>query len=109
MAKSQHVVSSFFPEKSFRRPALILLGLDIKATSMWLSLVGSKVSSSLLLVISISGTGIGSVVGSGRVEIVTGRGSNAAGDSHHGGTFEFLQGPCIPLSPPSLDGLPVPG
>ena len=37
------------------------------------------------------------------------RGSSAAGNPHRGGTFEFLQGLCILLSPPSLDGLPVSG
>ena len=36
-----------------------------------------------------------------------GRGSNAAGNSCHGRMFELLQGLCIPLSPLSLDGLPV--
>ena len=78
------------------------------ATSMWLSSVGSKVSSSSL-VISMSGSRTGSEVGSGRVEIVMGRGSNTAGDSCHGEMFEFLQGLCIHLSPLSLDGLPVSG
>ena len=34
---------------------------------------------------------MGSRVGSGRVEIEMDRGSNAAGDSHCGKTFEFLQ------------------
>ena len=57
--------------------------------------------------ISISGSGTGSKDGSGRVEMVMGRGSNAAGDSCHGRTFEFLQGLYILLSPSSLDGLPV--
>ena len=55
----------------------------------------------------MSGSRTGSVDGSGRVEMV--RGSNAAGDSRHGGTFIFLQGLCILLSPPSLEGLPVSG
>ena len=76
---------------------------------MQLSLVGSKVSSSLSLVISISGSGMGSELGSGRVVMVMGRGSNAAGDSCHGRMFRFLQGLCILLSPLSLDGLPVSG
>ena len=75
---------------------------------MWLSSVGSKVSS-LSLVISMLGSGTGSEVGSGRVEMVMGRGSNAASNSHCGRTFELLQGLCILLSPLSLDGLPVPG
>ena len=57
--------------------------------------------------ITISGSGTGSEDGSGRVEIVMGRGSNAAGDSCCGRTFEFLHGLCILLSPLSLDGLPV--
>ena len=41
--------------------------------------------------------------------MVIARGSNAIGDSHRDGTFEFLQGLCILLSPPSLEGLPVSG
>ena len=57
----------------------------------------------------MSGSGTGSEDGLGRVEMVMGRGSNAAGDSHHGRMFEFLQGLCILLSPPSPDGLPVSG
>ena len=57
----------------------------------------------------ISGSGTGSKDSSGRVEMVITRGSNAAGDSHRGRTFEFLQGLCILLCPPSLDGLPVSG
>ena len=57
----------------------------------------------------MSGSRTGSGDGSGRVEIVMGRGSNGAGDSRHGETFKFLQGLCILLSPPSLDGLPVSG
>ena len=100
------MASSFLPEKSFGSPALISVGLDIRATSIQLSSVGSKVSSSSL-VISMSGSGIGSGVGLGRVEMVIGRGANAAGDSCCDGTFEFLQGLCILLSPLSLDGLPV--
>ena len=99
---------SFFPEKSSGSPTLILVGLDIRATSMWLSSACSKVSSSSL-VISMSGSGIGSEAGLGRVEIMMGRGSNATGDSHHGRMFKFLQGLCILPSPPSLDGLPVSG
>ena len=59
--------------------------------------------------ITILGSGTGSKDGSGRVEMVMGRGSNAAGDSHCGGMFKFLQGLCVLLSPPSLDGLPVIG
>ena len=101
------MASSFFPEKSSRSPALNLVGVDIRATSMRLSSVGSKVSSSLSLVISISGSGMGSELGSGRVEMVMGRGSNAAGDSRCDRTFEFLQGLYILLSPLSLDGLPI--
>ena len=76
---------------------------------MQLSLAGSKDSSSSSLVISMSGSRTGSGVGSGRVEMVIDKGSSAAGDSHHGGTFGLLQGLCILLSPLSLDGLPVPG
>ena len=100
---------SFFPEKSSGSPTLYSVGLDMRATSMQLSSVGLKVSFSLSLVISISGSRTGSKLGSGRVEIVIGRGSNAAGDSRHDGTFEFLQGLCILLSPPSLDGLLIIG
>ena len=48
------------------------------------------------------------LVGSGTVEIVMGRGSNAAGNSHHNRTFEFLQELCIPLSVLSPGELPVP-
>ena len=58
--------------------------------------------------ISISRSGIGLGVGSGRVEMVMGKGVNAAGDSRHDGTFKFLQELCIPLCPSSLDGLSVP-
>ena len=109
MAKSQHVASLFFPEKSSGSPALNSVGLDIGASSMGWSLAGWYCSSSLSLVIVILGseTGLGNC--SGRVEIEMDRGSNAAGDSHHGGTFKFLQGLCILLSPPSLEGLPVSG
>ena len=35
------------------------------------------------------------LVGSGRVVKVMGRGSNAAGNSYHDRTFEFLQELCI--------------
>ena len=63
----------------------------------------------LSLVKVMSGSGTGSVGGSGRVEMETLRGSNAAGDSRRGGTFESLQGLYILLSPPSLEGLPVSG
>ena len=55
------------------------------------------------------GSGTGSEDGSGRVEMVIARGSSAIGNSHHGGTFKFLQGLYILLSPPSLDGLPISG
>ena len=61
----------------------------------------------LLLVKVTSGSGTGSVGDSGRVEMV--RGSSAAVDSCRGGTFRFLQGLCILLFPPSLEGLPVSG
>ena len=47
--------------------------------------------------------------GSGGVEMVMGKGSSAAGNSCHGGMFEFLQVLYILLSPPSLDGLLVIG
>ena len=103
------MVSSLFPEKFSGSPALYLVGPVIRATSMWLPSAGSKVSSLLSLVITISGSGAGSKLGLGRVVMVMGRGSNAAGDSCHGGMFEFLQGLCILLSPLSLDGLPVSG
>ena len=63
----------------------------------------------LSLVKVMSGSGTGSVGGSGRVEVEMVRGSSAAGDSRRGGTFEFLQGLCILLFPPSLEGLPVLG
>ena len=102
------MASSFFPEKSSGSPALYSIGLVILAMSMWLSIVGSKVSSSSL-VISISGSGVGSEVGSGRVEMEMGRSSNVAGDSHCGRTFGFCQGLCILLSPVSLGELPISG
>ena len=57
----------------------------------------------------MSGSGTGSVDGSGRTEMEMARGSSAAGDSRRGGMFESLQGLCILLSPPSLEGLPVSG
>ena len=76
---------------------------------MQLSSAGSYMSSSLSLVKVMSGSGTGSKDSSGRVEMVMARGSSAAGDSRRGGTFEFLQGLCSLLSPPSLDGLPVSG
>ena len=76
--------------------------------SMWLSTAGSKVSS-LSLVISMLESRMGSEVGLGRVEMEMGRGSNAAGDSHHGRTFGFIQGLCILLSPISLGELPISG
>ena len=109
MAKSQRVASSFFPEKSSGSPALDLVGLDIRATSMQLSSAGLYVSSLLSLVKVMSGSRTGSKDCSGRVEMVIVRGSSAAGNLCHGGMFEFLQGLCILLSPPSLDGLPVSG
>ena len=108
MARSQRMASSFFPEKSSGIPALISVGLDIRATSMRLFSAGSKVSS-LLLVISMLESRTGSKVGSGRVAMEMGSGANAAGDSHHGRMFEFLQELCILLSPLSLDGPPVSG
>ena len=52
---------------------------------------------------------MGSKVGLGRVEMEMGRGFNAAGDSHHGGTFGFLQELYILLSPVSLGELPISG
>ena len=55
----------------------------------------------------MSGSGTGSEGDSGRVEMVMVRGSNVAGDSCRGRTFEFLQGLCTLLFPPSLEGLPV--
>ena len=109
MAKSQRMALSFFPEKSSGSPALNLVGLDIRATSMQLSSAGSYVSSLLSLVKVMLGSRTGSEDILGRVEMVMARGSNAAGDSRRGGMFEFLQGLCILLSPPSLDGLPVSG
>ena len=109
MAKSQCVASLFLPEKSSGSPALYSVGLDIRATSIWLSSASSKASSSLSLVISMLGSGTGSELGLGRVEMVMGRGSNAADDSCCGRTFEFLQGLYILLSSLSLDGLPVSG
>ena len=66
-------------------------------------------SSSLSLVKVMSGSGTGSKDGLGRVEMVIARGSSVAGDSRCSGTFKLLQGLCILLSPPSLDGLPVSG
>ena len=89
MAKSQHVVLSLFPETFSGSPALNSMGVIIRAASMQLSSAGSKVSS-LLLVISISRSGTGSVLGLGRVEMEMGKGSSAAGDSRHGRTFKFL-------------------
>ena len=103
------MASSFFPEKSSGSPALNLVGADIGATSMRLSSAGLKVSSSLSLAISILGSGMGSKLGSGRVVMVMGGGSNAAGNSCRSGTFRFLQGLYILLSPVSLGELPVSG
>ena len=48
---------------------------------------------------------MGSETGLERVEMEMGRGSNAAGDSHCGGMFGFLQGLCILLSPVPLGDL----
>ena len=91
------MVSSFLPEKSSSSPAFISVGLDMRAMSIG-SGVGSKDSSSSLVIsMSRSGTGLG--VSSGRVEMVIGRGSSAAGDSCCGGTFGFLQVLCILFSP----------
>ena len=102
------MASLFFPEKSSGNPALYSIGLVILAMSIWLSTAGSKVAS-LSLVISILGSGMGSEVGLGRVEMEMGRGSNTAGDSCHGRTFRFLQGLCILLSLVSLGELPILG
>ena len=55
------------------------------------------------------GSRTGSKVGSGRVEMEIGKGSNAVGGSCHGRMFKFLQGLCILLSPLSPDVLPVSG
>ena len=52
---------------------------------------------------------MGSELGLGRVVMVMGRDSNAAGNSRHSRMFEFLQGLCTLLSPLSLDGLLVSG
>ena len=46
----------------------------------------------------MSGSRTGSEDGWGRVVMVMARGSTAAGDSHHGMTFKFLQGLYILLS-----------
>ena len=109
MAISQHMVSSFFPEKSSGSLAFISAGLAVVlATSMsGCSGVGRKGSSSAL-VISILRSGMGTLAGSGRVEMVIGRESSAAGNSCHGRTFESLMTLCILLSVLSPDGLPVP-
>ena len=72
MARSHHVVSSFFLEKFSGSPALNSVSPVIRATSMQLSSAGSKVSSSLSLVITILGSGMGSKLGLGRVVIVMG-------------------------------------
>ena len=110
MAMSQHVASSFLQEKSSESPAFISVGLTVvlaTATSMLGCLsAGSKLSSSL--VISMSGSGVGAFVGSRRVEMEIGRGSNAAGNSHYDGMFKFLQALFIPLSVLSSNGLLVP-
>ena len=83
------MASSFFPKKLSGSPAFISVGLlDIALLN--LSLVGWKVSSSSLVIsMSESGTGVG--VSSSRVEMVSGRGSNAAGNSCCVETFGFLQ------------------
>ena len=109
MARSHRVASSFLPEKSSGSPALNSVGLDIWAMSIRSSIAGSKVSSSLSLVKVMSGFRTGSVDGSGRVEMEMVRGSSAVGDSRRDRTFEFLQGLCILLFPPSLEGLSVSG
>ena len=70
---------------------------------------GSKALLSSSLVILISRSGVGALVGSGRVEMEMGRGSTVAGNSCHDRTFKFLQELCIPLSVLSPGGLPVPG
>ena len=57
----------------------------------------------------MSGSGAGSVGGSGKVGMEMTRDSSAAGDLRRGGMFEFLQELCILLSPPSLEGLCVSG
>ena len=59
-----------------------------------------------MILISGSGTGAGDY--SGMVVMVRERGSSAAGDSHCGGTFRFLQVLCILLVVLSPDGLAVP-
>ena len=69
--------------------------------------MGSKDSSSAL-VISMSESGTGVRVCSGIAAMVRGRGSNAAGDSCHGGTFRFLQELCTLHPVLSPDGLAVP-
>ena len=63
-----------------------------------MSSAGLKTSSSSLVIFML-GSGVGSGAGLGRVEMEMGRSSNAAGDSHCGTMFGFLQGLCILLSP----------
>ena len=67
---------------------------------------GLKGSSSSLMIL-MSGSGTGALAGSGRAEMVIGKGSSTAGNSHCDRMFEFLQALCIPLSTVSPDGLPV--
>ena len=98
MAISQHMASSFLPEKSSGSLAFMSPGLVVVlATSMsGCSGVGLKdSSSSLVILILVSGTG--AVVGSGKVEVVMDRGSSAVDNSHHDRMLEFLQALYIPL------------
>ena len=57
--------------------------------SLAFSLAGLKGSS--LLMILMSGSGTGALAGSGRAEMVIGKGSSAAGNSCCDRMFEFLQ------------------
>ena len=110
MAISQWMVSSFFPEKSSGSLAFISAGLAVVlATSMSGCLGAGSKGSSSSLVISILGSGVGMLVGSGREEMVIGRGSSAVGDSYHDRTFDSSRHYVFPCLPSLQMGFLFPG
>ena len=108
MESSHQVASSFLSEKSLGSPALI----SVRHVVISLSGSGSdcsKVSSSLAVGISISGSGVEAGDCSGIVVMVRGRGSSGPANECHGVMFKSLQELCILHSLSSPDGLVVPG
>ena len=82
-------------------------GLGLQQAGIGYSRAGTKFSSSSL-VISMLGSGLGALVCSRMKAMVREIGSSAAGNSHCGRIFEFLQALCILWSLVSPVGISIP-